>query len=116
MTIGPEPITRMRWRSARRAMNQVVNDVVHSVSRGPARRCPEFPAVANQYGYVHRPHERRIDGNLSGPASALQDSRRDLVDREARAAGDVVDLARLPVLQQHKVRGNDVADMKVVAH
>src|SRR5690349_4612495 len=103
MTIGPEPMTRMRWRSARRGMNQVIDDVVARVPGGPPRRAAKLGVRADEDGNVHGASERWIHSNLSGCADSTQDGLRQCAHAHPFTAADVVGLSRCSLRQQREV-------------
>src|SRR6476661_1400967 len=116
MTIGPEPMTRIRWMSARRGMNQVIDDVVARQGWGPAGCAAKLGVAANEDGNVHWPRERRIRSNVSGGTCPAQDSAGELADTDPFPAGHVVGVPRGTVLEQCEVGGNDVTNMQEVPH
>src|SRR3954466_11951809 len=98
--MGPEPITRMRCMSARRGMDQIIDDVTARATRGPSCRTPELLAVAHQYRHVHRTCPCRIGCNVGRDAELLQDSRGECAHRAPLTTADVVDLSLGAALQQ----------------
>src|SRR5438876_11596297 len=108
MMIGPEPITRMRWRSARRGMYQVVEDVVDGALRRPARRLPKFVIVSDEDRNIDRAEQVGIARNVSGHAKTLENALRQLPYRRSLTAADVIHLAGHPLLEQLHVGVDDV--------
>src|SRR5215207_8749041 len=103
MTIGPEPMTRIRWMSARRGMNQVVDDVLAGMTGRPTSGAPEFAAVADQYRDVDGTGQRRIARNLSRDTDALQDRLAERAHGRPLSACHVVGLTRDAELHQRKI-------------
>src|SRR3954468_21457468 len=116
MMIGPEPITRMRCRSARRGMNEIVDDVGASVSRPPASNALELRRRADERGYVNAAHERRIGGNLGGDADSQQDFSCQFPSAHAIAATDVVDLTGNAPRCKEEIGFDHVRDVKIVPY
>src|SRR6476661_10919924 len=98
MTIGPEPITRMRWRSARRGMYQVIDDVVARPGGCPPSCAPQLGVAADEDGNVHWPRKRRIRSNVGGDTDSTQDGLRQLAHADPFATADVVGLSGRAVL------------------
>src|SRR5258708_30092229 len=103
MTIGPEPMTRMRWMSARRGMNQIIYDVIARTARRPARRAVKFGVASHEHRDVHGTRPRGIHSNVGRDANALQDGRRERSDRYALAAAHIVHVAHGSALEQQQV-------------
>src|SRR5450830_12303 len=108
MTIGPEPMTRMRWMSARRGMNQIVDDVVARPAGSPTSSAPKLAVAANEHGHVHRTCQCWIGSNVGGDAEPVQDGGRERTNTRAVPAAHVVHLARRASLEQEEIRLNDV--------
>src|SRR5690242_21444399 len=100
MTIGPEPITRIRWMSARRGMNQVIDDVVARQGWDPTGRATKLGVVADQDGNVDWPRQRRICCNVSSDTDPAQDSVRELPHTDSLAARHVVAVSHGATLQE----------------
>src|SRR3954451_22124910 len=108
MTMGPEPMTRMRCMSARRGMDQIIYDVVACFPRGPPGRTTELLVTAHQHRHVHRTCTCRICCNVSRDTETLQDSRGELTHRVALSAADVINLACGATFHQRKIGIHDV--------
>src|SRR6476661_2292417 len=115
MTIGPEPMTRIRWRSVRRGMNQVIDDVVAREGWDPAGRATKLGVAADEDGDVHWPRERRIRSNVSRYTRAAQDGARELPDADPFAAGHVVRVTGRTPFEQRKVGRDHVPNVQEVA-
>src|SRR5215218_478173 len=116
MTIGPEPMTRIRWMSARRGMNQVVDDVLTGMTGRPAGGAPEFAAAADQYRDVDGTGQRRVARNLGRDTDALQDQLAERTHARPVSAGHVVGLTRDAKLHQRKIGIHHVGAVEEVAH
>src|SRR5688500_8280938 len=103
MTIGPEPMTRMRCRSARRGMDQVLDDVVNGSLRSPACRPAELAVVPDENRDVDRAQKCGVAANVGRNASSLQDAIGQVANSQSMAAANVVDLARNAFLEQLRV-------------
>src|SRR3954466_648108 len=103
MMMGPEPMTRMRWRSERRGMDQVVDDVVARPAGRPPGRTAQLGVAADLNGNVDGPSEGWITAHLGGTAGAEQNALRQRAHAHPLAAADVVDLARGTVGVQGKI-------------
>src|SRR5690348_5963212 len=108
MTIGPEPMTRIRWMSARRGMNQVIDDVVTRPGGYPPGGVTKLCVVANQHGDVHWPRQRRIRSNVGSHTHSTQDGQRERAHADPFTAAHVVRLAGRAALDQGEVRLHDV--------
>src|SRR5690242_21811644 len=80
MMIGPEPITRIRWRSVRRGIQQVVDDVRVRLLRSPACVTPQLFRRTNIDRDVGRADERLLARNVGCCAHAQQDILGELLD------------------------------------
>src|SRR5438128_864646 len=116
MTIGPDPMTRMRWRSARRGMNQIVNDMVHRSRRRPAGRLSNLRIDAHELWNVDGASQRWITPNLGRHTGATQDTLGQRADGDPDSAGHVVHVAASSSIEQAHIGLGCVSDMKVVAH
>src|SRR5882724_8560361 len=78
----------------------------------PAHGLPDLRRVSLQYHDVRGPQPRRIalDGDSFDPG-LLQEEIEHLLDRPGATRTEVVDLTRLPPLQQPPVAAHDVADV-----
>ena len=87
MTIGPEPITRMRCRSVRRGMQAESSMMSACVLRGahPVSRI-NFAGEPTSTGMSVGANERRLGRNVGGHASAKQDVRGKLAHADADPA------------------------------
>src|SRR5689334_14950185 len=108
-------MTRMRCMSARRGMNQVINDVVAGEGRYPTGRATKLGAVADQDGDVHWPRQRRIRNNVSSDTESAQDGARELPDTDSFAARHVVRVSGRPTLQEREICLDDIAHVQEVA-
>src|SRR5689334_21912736 len=115
MMIGPEPMRRIRWRSARRGIYEIRNDVVTGKRRGPARRVAKLRRVADEPGYFDPPDERGVHFDVRRGARCGQHLRGEVADTLWDAAADVVGLAGCAPVHQKKIRTDDVPHMEEVA-
>src|SRR3954469_10079642 len=98
MMIGPEPMTRIRCRSVRLGIEQIVDDVVVRLSRRPAGLSRQFGRRADEHWCVRGPHQRRLGRNVSGDASSKQDALGELPYRNANTAAHIVHFSRASAL------------------
>src|SRR4051794_8781265 len=112
MMIGPEPMTRIRCRSVRLGIEQIVDDVVVRLSGRPAGLSRQFGRRADEHWCVRSPHERWFGRNVSGDARSKQDTLGELSHGDADTATHVVDLARASTLGKEKIRTHDVVDVE----
>src|SRR5436190_735665 len=94
MMIGPDPITRMRFRSFRRGIDYVVDDLKMSEPRRPSRGRLELRRISHEFSHIAGPSERRVRRNVGRHAHTLQDSSGQLARAQADAAAHIVDLSR----------------------
>src|SRR5258705_11106658 len=114
MMIGPEPMTRIRWRSARRGMDQIVDDVIARPAGGPAGGATELAVAADLHRHVHGTDQPRIAANLGRSFKSLQDALREGTHAHAFGAADVVDLAHRALGRQRKISVAQLADVQEI--
>src|SRR5687768_502853 len=116
MMIGPEPISMMRCRSARRGTDQIVDDGVEGQAGRPSGRASQLGGVTNEDWHLDGTHQRSVGVQYRIDAYQSKHALRERPDIDARPACDVVHLTRRPALEQVDVRTRDISDMEEVAH
>src|SRR3990172_967027 len=86
MTMGPEPMRRMRWRSGRRGMEQIGDDGRAGAARRPPGIRAHFVVAAHEDGDVHGAAERVVAHERRVHACGRQHLARDLTDGDPLAA------------------------------
>src|SRR3954468_20740421 len=114
MMIGPDPMTRIRLRSVRFGIQQLVDDIYVRLFRRPARVTRELRRRADQGRDVRGTSQRGLERNLSRRASLQQDVARQLYRVDAYTARDVVYLANAAAFGQRKIRTHDVVDVQII--
>src|SRR5687767_833593 len=100
--------------SARRGMNQVVDDVVDRALWGAASGASQLGIVADKNWQVAWTHERRVLHTPGGDAQPPQDAPGDLPNARALPAGHIVHLSRLAALEEPLIGFDHVGDMQKI--
>src|SRR6187549_1510250 len=103
MTMGPEPIRRIEWRSVRLGIYEVLQRLVNRDHGSPAGGLPELACVAHKVGDVRRPRERGIRPWRRRYAHDRGEPIEEVAEPEPHAAGHVVRIARDAPFEQEPV-------------
>src|ERR687895_2974591 len=93
MTIGPEPMSIMRCRSARRGTDEIFDDRVEGELGRPSGRAPQLGRVTNQHRHVGGAYQRGILAQYRIDPDESKHALRERADVNSVPAGHVVDLA-----------------------
>src|SRR4051794_32996214 len=109
-------MTRIRWMSVRRGMDQVIDDVVARPAGSPSGGVTKLAVAADEHRHVHWAHECWIGGDLGVDAEALEYCRSELAHRHPFTTADVVRLTHHASFEQRKIRVRNVGDMQKIAY
>src|SRR5918992_2307662 len=116
MTIGPEPMSIMRWRSARRGTNQLFDDRVEVEAGRPSGRAAQPGRVAYEHRHIGGTHKRRIRLQYRIGTNQSKHASADGGDLHARSARNVVDLSARTALDDIGVGANHILHMEKVSY
>src|SRR5918996_4318744 len=116
MMIGPEPMSMMRWRSARRGTNQLFDDRVEVEAGRPSGRAAQLGRVAYEHRHIGGAHKRRIRLQYRIGADESKHTSADGADLHSGSARNVVDLSGRAALHEIGVRASHILHMEKVSY